>query len=682
MNKLKYSSSPYLHQHADNPVHWQEWGPEALQMAKELNKPLIISIGYAACHWCHVMEHESFSDKEVAEFMNENFVCIKVDREERPDIDQIYMDAVHLIKGQGGWPLNAFALPDGKPFYAGTYFPKQKWMEIMLQISDLYKNEYNKVKQYADELTEGLNNSIVSEFDTTSEFDKEQYLELKTQWLNNTDFNYGGFNRAPKFPLPNAWEFLLEYHYITNNPESLNAVEITLDKMACGGIYDHIGGGLARYSVDGYWKVPHFEKMLYDNAQLVSLYSHAYQITKKDRYKEVVEQTLRFIENELTDIKGGYYSSLNADSESEEGKFYVWNYNEFISAIDDSDKELITKYYQIVPEGNWENGKNIIYTNSSLEQFCKDHNLDKEAFTEKLKKANTSLINLRSKRERPTTDDKILTSWNALMITGYIDAFLAINNDDYLNSAIKASEFIKDNMITENGGLYRSHMNGKSGIDAFLDDYALLADAYLKLYSVTFNKSWLDLSQKLVDYCIEHFYDEKSGLFFYTSDLGEELVAKKIEISDNVIPSSNSAMAKVLLKAGHILSDEKYVDIAIKMVKINIDNVSKSGIWHANWASLLGMLTYGLTEVAITGQDYYNNSLSIQVNYVPLSVFVGGNDENLPLLENRVQVDKDMIYVCRNKACDLPVDNVEEALRLITGNHIYDKNDSKNVSSN
>ena len=662
MNKLKYSSSPYLQQHADNPVHWQEWSDEALQRAKDENKPLLISIGYAACHWCHVMEHESFSDEEVAAFMNENFICIKVDREERPDVDQVYMNAVQLVSGSGGWPLNAFALPDGKPFFAGTYYNRAQWMELLSKISTLYKDDNQKIVEYANQLTKGINTNQLSIKSANSDFDIDGYDKLFDSWKSQIDFRKGGFNRAPKFPLPIAWEFILQYYYLTTNKRAIEAVTVTLDEMAKGGIYDQIGGGFARYSVDEYWKVPHFEKMLYDNAQLVSLYSHAYQITKNGRYKEIIEQTLDFISRELTSSEGAFYSSLNADSEGEEGKFYIWDYQEFFQVVGDGNKDLLSDYYQISKNGNWEDGKNILLPVSSKRKFAEKHNIELEQFNSILKIADANLLTHREKRERPSTDNKVLTSWNALMIRAYIDAYRALGDENYLNLAIKSTKFIEQNMFTNDGILYRNYMNGKASIYAFHDDYALLAQACIELYSVTFNIHWLNLSDRLTNNCIEHFLDKETGMFFYTSDISENLIARKYELTDNVIPSSNSVMANVLLKLGHFYDNEDYITMSKRMLAHVMDDVKKSGPWYANWAVLYGLLSYRPFEIAIMGQEASTFNFELQSYYLPTSLFLGGDIENLPLLKSKLVSNKTIIYVCKDKTCNLPVSTVKDAL--------------------
>ncbi|MFK5854604.1 MAG: thioredoxin domain-containing protein [Bacteroidota bacterium] len=667
MNKLKYSSSPYLQQHADNPVHWQEWGDEALQRAKNENKPLLISIGYAACHWCHVMEHESFSDEEVATYMNENFVCIKVDREERPDVDRIYMDAVQLISGNGGWPLNAFALPNGKPFFAGTYYNRAQWMNVLSKISEMYKNENEKIIAYANQLTQGLSANPLSENLVTGdvEFDKKEYDRLFSKWESQIDFQNGGFNRAPKFPLPITWEFLLQYSYLTQNERALKAVVTTLDEMAKGGIYDQIGGGFARYSVDEYWKVPHFEKMLYDNAQLVSLYSHAFQITKNVRYKEIIDQTLEFVKRELTNDDGAFYSSLNADSEGEEGAYYVWTYDEFNEAVDDNIVKLASDYYQITERGNWEQEKNILLPKFGKNRFAKKHEISLEQFNSDLGKANLQLLNHREKRERPSTDDKVLTSWNALMIKAYIDAYRALGDEKYLQSAITSMRFIESNMLADDGSLWRNYMKRKASIVAFHDDYALLSQASMELYSVTFDKHWLDLSKQLIDYCIEHFMDKETGMFFYTSDISEKLITRKYELTDNVIPASNSIMANVLLKLGHYYNNEEYITMSKQMLSHVIKNVVESGPWYANWGILMGMLSYAPYEVAIMGNESVKMNLELQSHYLPTSLFLGGNTDNLPLLNGKLVKGSTLIYVCKNRTCKFPVSSISEALKQL-----------------
>jgi uncharacterized protein YyaL (SSP411 family) len=664
-NRLINAKSPYLRQHADNPVDWYEWGPEALKKAKDENKPLIISIGYSACHWCHVMEHESFMDSAVAKIMNEEFVSIKIDREERPDIDQIYMNAAHLITGRGGWPLNAFALPDGRPFYAGTYFPKDQWKQVLTQLADVYKNDYDKVLQQAESLTQGIKSQevITVAGDSTVNFTKDTYKRIFAKWQPMIDYNRGGYSKAPKFPLPAGWEFVLQYHYLTGNDKALEAVTTTLDAMAKGGIYDQIGGGFARYSTDNRWFAPHFEKMLYDNGQLVSLYSNAYKATKDERYAEVIRETLEFIKREMTSPEGGFYSSLNADSEGEEGKFYVWTREEIKEALGEKTAALIIEYYQVKKSGNWEHGKNILYRKENKRDFAEKNDLSLEEWNSMLSKAKNQLLEMRSHRIRPSTDDKVLTSWNALMMKGYIDAYLALGDKDYLQSAVKNARFLESNMIREKGRLWRNYKGGEAGIEAFLDDYALLADAYIKLYQATLDVHWLDLARKVADYAIAHFKDEQSGMFYYTSDQSENLIVRKMEITDNVIPASNSVMAHVLYRLGEYYYHQPYM----KMSKIMLNQVSKDtpggGPYYANWAMLMGLIAYEPYEVAIMGSKAEEKNKELQSRYLPTAFFMGGREENLPLLENKLMEGKTIIYVCRNKSCKLPVMEVDQALR-------------------
>ena len=444
-NQLINETSPYLLQHAHNPVNWYPWGEEALEKAKKENKLIIVSIGYAACHWCHVMEHESFENEEVASLMNDEFVCIKIDREERPDIDQVYMNAVQLISGRGGWPLNCITLPDGRPIYGGTYYPAKNWMELLTNVNRFVKESPDRAENQATELTKGVNST---EFITLNE-DKAQFSTLDldrmfTHFEKQLDPVNGGNKGAPKFPMPVGYEFLLHYNYVMDEPEALEAVILTLNKMANGGIYDQIGGGFSRYSTDAYWKAPHFEKMLYDNAQLVSLYSSAYQLTKNPTYKNTIEETLSFVDRELSAKEGGFYSSLDADSEGEEGKFYVWKYEEIKNLIK-NETDLISDYYNIEKDGNWENGENILLKTLSNSAFAQKNNLSEKELIAKVNDFKSILLKEREKRIRPALDDKILTSWNALMIKGYVDAYRTLNKKEYLNKALKNAHFICQN---------------------------------------------------------------------------------------------------------------------------------------------------------------------------------------------------------------------------------------------
>lgn len=680
LNRLANASSPYLQEHADNPVDWYEWGPEALKKAKVENKPLIISIGYAACHWCHVMERESFMDPEVAEIMNKNFVAIKIDREERPDIDQVYMNAAQLINGSGGWPLNAIALPDGKPFFAGTYFPTDQWKKILNQISEVYKKEPKKLIEYANSLTEDIKQQEVIEVapNTDHSFSKETYEGLWENWKGIVNIKKGGFDRAPKFPLPIGWEFLLQYHYLTENKDALNAVNSTLQNMAHGGIYDQLGGGFARYSVDTEWFAPHFEKMLYDNAQLVSLYSKAYKVTGNKEYENVVRETLQFVERELSDENGGFYSSLNADSEGEEGIFYVWTSEEIDKIVNTEEADLLKDFYGIKKTGNWEKGTNILFRQYSNEEYAARKGLNLIDLNEKLKGAKDKLMAERKKRIRPSTDDKILCSWNALMITAYLDAYTAFGEEKYRKKALEAITFLEKNMLKKDNSLWRNYKDEKADIDAFLDDYALLANAYIKFYEVDLEKKWLDKALDLAEYSVDNFRDEKSGMFYYTSEASEQLIVRKMELSDNVIPASNSVMAEVLYKLGHYYEKEDFLQYSRSMLGQMQDKIEQGGPYYANWAMLMGNMAYKPFEIAIMGEEAVEKNMQLQKHYQPISLFMGGKKEDLPLLEMKLVENNTYIYVCRNKTCKLPVQGSAKAIEQIK-DYLNPKKRSKNI---
>ncbi len=664
-NRLAQASSPYLRQHADNPVDWHEWGDEALKKAKEKNLPILVSIGYAACHWCHVMAHEAFSDEKIAAYMNEHFICIKVDREERPDIDQIYMDATQIINGQGGWPLNAVALPDGRPFYAATYFPPHQWLDVLQQLQNVYVNDPDRVLKVAESITEGINALPFAATGVVKKFSTEAYHDVFDQHIENIDFEWGGYKKAPKFMLPTGLHFFLQYHYLTNNSQALEAVLISLNAMARGGLNDQIGGGFARYSTDERWLVPHFEKMLYDNAQLISLYAKAFQLTQNSFYKAVVEKTIAFAERELRDSNGGFYASIDADSEHEEGKFYVFTKQEIESVLDDKAREIFLQFYNITEEGNWEEGKNILHSTVDTSEFAKEYGLTMVEFETILKKANQQLFAYRTARIRPATDDKILCSWNALMISGYVNAFKATGNTEYKENALQTSRFIYSALMKTDGSLYRVFKDGKATVDAFLDDYSFLASGWIDLYEITFDIQWLQLAKKLTEYVWQHFANIERDMFYFTSDTAEGLIARKYEYSDNVVPASNSVLAHNLYRLGILFDDSNYIQTSEKMLSKVIEETIQYGSYYANWAQLLGKLVYPSSEIAIVGDDAVSRANELQKSYLPVSVFAGGVVGNLPLLQNRYIKGKTMIYVCVDKSCSLPVTESKDALALI-----------------
>ncbi|MEO5643523.1 MAG: thioredoxin domain-containing protein [Bacteroidia bacterium] len=665
-NDLIHESSPYLLQHAHNPVNWMAWNEATLKKAKEENKMLLVSVGYSACHWCHVMEHESFEDEKVALMMNDFFICVKVDREERPDIDQVYMAAVQLMTGRGGWPLNCFTLPDGRPLYGGTYFPKEKWKEILLNLADLWKSEPEKCFQYADELTEGVKQTeqIVIE-DTGEEIIAETLGLSVEQWKTRFDTGEGGPNRAPKFPLPNNYQFLLRFAYLKKEKSLQKQVYLTLDKMAMGGIYDQIGGGFARYSTDMLWKVPHFEKMLYDNAQLISLYSEAYQTSGNRLYKDTVYQTLKFIARELTATNGAFYSALDADSEGEEGKFYVWTENELKEILGDN-FNLIADYYSVNSIGHWEHDNYILLRRETEEAIAAKHKINVEELRGMISKTNDQLLAVREKRIRPGLDDKTLTSWNAMMLKGYADAYHVFGENEFLLAAIKNARFIRDVQMREDGGLWHSWKNNKSSINGFLEDYAFTIDAFISLYQVTFDEAWLELAEKLCAYIFTHFNDVSSGMFFFTSDEDPALIARKMELSDNVIPSSNSVMAKNLFYLGHFTGNADWIERSAKMVRQVKQEIIGYGGGYSNWMMLQLHFVFPFRELAIVGKTVDKTMLELRKHYLPNQIFAASpGPSELPLLQNRYVEGKTLIYICENNSCKLPVEDATEVIKQL-----------------
>ncbi len=669
-NHLIHENSPYLLQHAHNPVDWYPWGEEALEKARREDKMMLISIGYAACHWCHVMEHESFEDSVVAEIMNEHFVCIKIDREERPDIDDIYMTACQLASGQGcGWPLNSFALPDARPVWAGTYFPKEQWMNILRQFAKMWTNEKDKLQDYAQKLTRGIQSQDQIIKAETQSFSKEIAHKMAKGLLDKVDMRRGGRQGSPKFPMPSNYRYLLNYHVMTDDEDALEAVNITLTQMANGGIYDQLGGGFARYSVDADWIVPHFEKMLYDNGQLLSLYSQAYSLTGDSLYSKVIGEMIGWLNREMTDASGGFYSSLDADSEGEEGKFYVWTASEIDSLLTEVEAQIYKDYFTVKPGGNWEEGKNILYRNLSDENVCRKHGITHSELQSVISSSNDKLFIARAERIRPGLDDKILTSWNALMIIGLLDAYQATQNEQPLKMALRNADFLKKFMLQDDHRLARNFKDGKVKINGFLDDYAFTIEAFMKLYQVTFDEKWLYEAKALADYAIKHFYDQESGFFYYTSDIDPPLVARKKEIGDNVIPGSNSAMARNLHFLSHYFYDEGYRGLSDQLLFSMVEPILQSGqtSFYSNWALLYLEKLHPTYEIAIVGKDFRKHLQSFQRMFLPNSLFLGGADEgSLALLRDKLQDDETMIYVCQNRVCQLPVRTVDKAIKQVT----------------
>lgn len=664
-NELIKETSPYLLQHQHNPVHWKAWGQHALKEAQEANKLIIVSIGYSACHWCHVMERESFEDEEVAAVMNRHFVSIKVDREERPDVDQVYMTAVQLMTDSGGWPLNCICLPDGRPVYGGTYFRKGDWVNILRQLADMWQAQPELAFDYARRLTEGIVKSDALPVKPIPErYTREDLEAIVAPWKKHFDKEEGGYKRAPKFPLPNNWLFLLRYGALLSDREVLDHVHFTLNKIALGGIYDQIGGGFARYSVDAAWHVPHFEKMLYDNGQLVSLYAEAYQQRPDPLYKRVVTETLAWVKREMCSPEGGFYCALDADSEGVEGKFYTFHEQEFDEVLGE-DAGLFKNYFSIVPDGNWsEEGVNVLKVIWDADSMAEEVGFGDEEWENYLSKVKAQLLTYRNQRVRPALDNKVLTSWNALMLKGLVDAYRIFGEAEYLDMATANALFIEKHLLDGEGKLLHQPLSASSRIGAFLDDYAFVIESFITLYEATFDERWLYKARDLAEESIAEFYDRARGVFYYTATSSEPLIARKVELLDNVIPSSNSAMARQLHKLGLLFDESDYLNMADQLLANVLPQMKSYGSAYSNWCIRLMEEVIGFSELAFTGPNAVDMRKMLDAYYIPNKVVLGGQQENLPLLKGRI-IGGDNIYICRNKTCSLPVKNVKEALKLI-----------------
>jgi len=669
-NRLLHSQSPYLLQHAHNPVDWYPWGPDALNRATVENKPILVSIGYSACHWCHVMERESFEDTATAALMNEHFVCIKIDREERPDLDNIYMDAVQAMGLQGGWPLNVFLMPNQKPFYGGTYFPNSKWKQLLGSIADAYAVHADQLAESAEGFGRSLNRKETDKYGIQAEegdLDPDELVEVITKLSPQFDSEWGGMNRVPKFPMPAIWHFVLDYALLAGRDDLQKAVFFTLQKMGMGGIYDHLRGGFARYSVDGEWFAPHFEKMGYDNGQLLELYAKAFQVSQDPFYLEKVRETKDWLLAEMMQEEGGFHAAQDADSEGVEGKFYTWTAAELQDLLG-ADFGWFSSLYSIRPEGNWEEGVNILFQVESYEQVAKEQGIPLEDFLQKLAFVKKILLQHRNQRIYPGKDDKVLAGWNGLLDVGLIQAYLASGEEEYLGLALRNLDFVQVKLF-QTGILYRSYKNGQAYTPAFLEDYAALIRASLMAFSASGLSRHLSFAQTLAEVVLARFYDAEDGFFYFSDPTAEKLIANKKELFDNVIPASNSILARSLHQLSLLTYQENYGKIAARMLGGMKELVLKEPGFLCNWANFYLESLVPTAEIAIVGRGAKEKALALLANYLPNAVVAWSESPtaSVPLLEGKLGDAKGnaLIYVCVNRSCRRPVATVEEARALV-----------------
>jgi uncharacterized protein YyaL (SSP411 family) len=691
-NRLSGETSPYLLQHAYNPVDWYPWGGEALQRAKNEDKPIFLSIGYSACHWCHVMAHESFEDNEIAGIMNGNFINIKVDREERPDLDDIYQRACQLATGTGGWPLSVFLTPDQKPFYVGTYFPKDGrshynmpgFRNILLQLTDAYKNKRSEIQAASGEFTHALSQTVMDlvvrpELIESTSIGRSVLDEAAVGLLQMGDKIYGGFGHAPKFPNASNLMFLLRYYDISGINRFRDFVIFTSDKMAEGGIHDHLGGGFARYATDQKWLIPHFEKMLYDNALLSQLYGDLYQITKAEPYLQIMNKTLNYVIREMTHPEGGFYSAQDADSEGEEGKFYLWKKNEIESIIGDRTvSDIFCEHLGVTQGGNFE-GKNILNVRVPTEDLAKNHNKTLEKITEMLDDASAKLFAAREGRVKPGRDEKILTSWNGLMISGFAKAYAVSEDKRYLNAANNAINFIEKKLATNDGRLRRTFKDGQSKLNGYLEDYAFYVNGLLDLFAANSKEEYLRKSVKYTDFMLQHFWDAKEGNLFFTSDDHELLISRTKNFYDLAIPSGNSMAASNLLKLYHYTQKNMYLDNAVRIMKTGSQSAAENPFGFGQMLNSIYLYVKKPVEVTVILTDTDNStannpSLAAWLNkqFIPNGIvgMVHVNEleklQEYPFFKGRQpQEARETAYVCKNFSCSLPMQSVEMLQREI-----------------
>ncbi len=676
-NHLINESSPYLLQHAHNPVDWYPWGEEAFAKARLENKPVLLSIGYSACHWCHVMAHESFEDEQIAQLMNENFVNIKVDREERPDLDQIYMNAVQMMTHHGGWPMTVFLTPDAVPFYGGTYFPPQDrynmpgFPRVLLSITEAYRDRQADIAETSQSLINELRR--LSETNATAQpIEKELLDAAYIGIIRSYDAVNGGFGGAPKFPPAMTLEFLLRTHVRTGNPQALEMVRHTAEKMALGGMYDQVGGGFHRYSTDAKWLVPHFEKMLYDNALLSRLYLHYFQISQDKLANDTTTGILDYVLREMTSPDGGFYSTQDADSEGHEGKFFVWDHEEVQKVLNGRDAVLFCEYYDITPGGNFE-GKNIPNVKLSMEELAQKHATSLADVEDSIEKSKARLFEIREQRIKPDRDEKILTAWNGLMLASLAEAGAALNRPDYLEAARRNADFLLSNLRCD-GLLLRTYKDGVAKFNAYLEDYAFLIEGLVTLYETTGETRWLDEAVTLTDRMIDEFWDKTNGGFYFTGNSHEELIVRSKDYFDNATPSGNSVAAIVLQRLAILTENEEYRNLAIAVLNQIADSARKypSGFGYA--LSAVDFLLATPKEIAVIARDQGSLNLflsDIWGKYLPNKVIAAQVNEqktggNIALLRNRGMIDdKTTAYVCEHYVCKEPVVDLDGLRRQL-----------------
>jgi uncharacterized protein YyaL (SSP411 family) len=656
-NKLISETSPYLLQHAYNPVHWESWSDEAFEKAKKENKLVLVSIGYSACHWCHVMEHESFENVEVAKIMNKYFVNVKVDREERPDVDQIYMTAVQLMTQRGGWPLNCFTLPDGRPIYGGTYFPTDQWIHILNSLVHTMEQDPERVLEYAQKLQEGIVQSeLINVPEEIGQFSDEKLHEMVLRWSKQFDNLEGGMNKAPKFPMPNNYSFLLSYAKKFDSEKAAKHAHLTLQKMALGGIYDQIGGGFSRYSVDMIWKIPHFEKMLYDNAQLISVYSKAFQEKPYELYKETVFETIQWMRREMLDNSGAFYSALDADTEGEEGKFYCWTKQE-LEKIEELDYPFVRNYFNVNQLGFWEHEKHIFLRRISDFDFAKSNQMSLDELKLKIENTKNRLFEERKKRTFPGLDYKCLTGWNAMTIRGLCDAYVTFQEEQFLILARNCGKWILEKQFNS-GKLKRVFSKGETKIDGFLEDYAHVIDAFIALYQVTAELNWLEVAKELAEEVEQNFMNSENKMCYFTSS-NSNLIARKMELNDNVIPASNSVMARNFWKLGHYFRNDNWNSNAKQMLSNVYNGMEHYGSGYSNWGHLLLEIINEPIEIILIGIKFERNKILPLIK--PNVIICYHTDIPMSKFHERKG-----IYICVKGSCSAPTQDYKSVYQKLS----------------